>query len=66
MYLNKYQNFETEFDNTQLNRLKCALACAKAQSRIEFLMASFDSQLIWSIKNILWIDSLTLPEDQNI
>jgi hypothetical protein len=59
-------NFETECENAQLNCLKCALACAKAQSRIEILMASFDSQLIWSIKNILWIDQLTRRLDQNI
>jgi hypothetical protein len=43
-------SFETEFNNTQLNCLQFALACAKSQSRIEILLASFDKQLIWSAK----------------
>jgi hypothetical protein len=43
-------SIETEFDNTQLNCLQFALACAKSQSRIEILLAGFDKQLIWSIK----------------
>jgi len=38
-------SFETEFNNTQLNCLQFALACAKSQSSIEILLASFDGQL---------------------
>jgi hypothetical protein len=38
-------NFETEFDNTQLNCLQFALTFAKSHPRIEIARASLDDQL---------------------